>query len=518
MSITKRIAFGAVASWFSRGVSILLGLVLLPVLFRHLPKEELGVWLLLGQSWAALGIFDLGFGGTITRRIAFAKGKSGSDPDAALTEETLREIADLVETGKRVYRALSVFAFVFSLGAGFFYLRTLQLGDVPFSQVWLAWSVICLSQALGVWANVWNAVLQGVGYVGWDAVLGSLANALTLLAQIIVVLLGGGLVALAVVAAAGALFQRYLMLGFARRRRPEIFSIQGQWCFNSVRNMIPPALRAWATALGGTLVLYTDQILIAFLLGTDAVPTYRATFILIHNLTIVAVTLGLASSVFISHLWQAGEIKDVHRIVERNVRLGWLTMLTGAACLLLVGRQLFDLWLGPGNFIGYAVIGAFLVTETLEAQSYLIATASRATEDEAFAFSALAAGVLKLVLSWLFAMRFGIFGIVMGTVVALMLTNHWYMVYRGLRRLKISLREYFKTVILPCTLVFPVLLGILWGVRSLCHGATPVVQLVSVSLAALLLFGGAVWHLVLEPGQRLRLRRMFKWKSNNALG
>ena len=66
MSVTKRIAFGAAASWFSRGVTILLGLVLMPVLFRHLPKEELGVWLLFGQSWAAMGILDLGFGVTLT--------------------------------------------------------------------------------------------------------------------------------------------------------------------------------------------------------------------------------------------------------------------------------------------------------------------------------------------------------------------------------------------------------------------------------------------------------------------
>ena len=186
MSINKRIAFGATASWFSRGVSILMGLVLLPVLFRHLPKEELGVWMLLGQSWAALGIFDLGFGATLTRRIAFAKGKSGSDPSVALTDQTLREIADLVATGKIVYRALSVLAFITSMVAGFFYLRTLHLGSMPLSMVWLAWSVLCLSQALGVWANVWNCVLLGVGYVGWDAVLGSVASALTLLAQIIV--------------------------------------------------------------------------------------------------------------------------------------------------------------------------------------------------------------------------------------------------------------------------------------------------------------------------------------------
>ncbi len=131
MSITKRIAFGAAASWFSRGVTILMGVVLLPVLFRHLPKEELGVWLLLGQSWAALGIFDFGFGATLTRRIAFAKAKSGSDPGVVLTDETLREIADLVATGKLVYRALAIFAFIFSFVAGFFYLRTLHLGSMP---------------------------------------------------------------------------------------------------------------------------------------------------------------------------------------------------------------------------------------------------------------------------------------------------------------------------------------------------------------------------------------------------
>jgi len=47
MSVSRRILFGAAATWFSRGLTILLGLVLLPVLFRHLPKEELGVWLLL---------------------------------------------------------------------------------------------------------------------------------------------------------------------------------------------------------------------------------------------------------------------------------------------------------------------------------------------------------------------------------------------------------------------------------------------------------------------------------------
>src|SRR5881397_3610856 len=148
MSITRRIAFGAAASWFSRGVSILLGLVLMPVLFRHLPKEELGVWLLLGQSWAAMGILDLGFGVTLTRRIALAKGKSGGDPNAPLTSETLREIADLVECGRRIYRVMAFGVFAVAWALGFFYLRHLQLQNLSHTSVWLAWTILCACQGV----------------------------------------------------------------------------------------------------------------------------------------------------------------------------------------------------------------------------------------------------------------------------------------------------------------------------------------------------------------------------------
>src|SRR3984893_5424122 len=139
MSVTRRIAFGVAASWFSRGITILLGLILLPVLFRHLPREELGVWLLLGQSGAGMVILDLGFGITLTRRIALAKGKSGGDPNASLTPESLREIADLVESGRRIYYVMSGAVFLASWIAGFFYLRHLQFGELSHMTVWIAW-------------------------------------------------------------------------------------------------------------------------------------------------------------------------------------------------------------------------------------------------------------------------------------------------------------------------------------------------------------------------------------------
>jgi peptidoglycan biosynthesis protein MviN/MurJ (putative lipid II flippase) len=143
----------------------------------------------------------------------------------------------------------------------------------------------------------------------------------------------------------------------------------------------------------------------------------------------------------------------------------------------------------------------------LETQSYIISTSSRATEDEAFAASSILAGVLKLTFSYLLSLKYGLFGIAMGTTVANLCTNHWYMVYRGLRRLKFSLREYVKTILAPCLLTFPILLGCLIGLEKLVHNDSPLIQTVSAGLCAAILFVVGAWCLVLEPGQRLRVGR-----------
>src|SRR5205085_10989335 len=148
---------------------------------------------------------------------------------------------------------LAIFAFAFSFSSGMFYLRGLHLASVSLPHVWLAWGVLCLSQAFGVWATIWTCLLQGVGYIGWDALAASLVSALTLLAQIIVTIFGGGLVALAVVAASGVLLQRLLIVGFARSRRREIFALKGQWNLQMLQGVPGLAFRAWLTAVGAVL-------------------------------------------------------------------------------------------------------------------------------------------------------------------------------------------------------------------------------------------------------------------------
>jgi O-antigen/teichoic acid export membrane protein len=504
VSITKKIAFGAAASWFSRGVTIVLSLALMPIMFHHLAKEELGVWLLLAQSSALIFILDFGLSAVLTRRIALAKGKSGSDPDAPLTDATRREIADILQTGKCVYHVLAFTTFLVSAFSGLVYLGGLHLSTLTVSVVWMAWGVLCLSQAFSMWAQVWNCLLNGVGYVGWDAVLGAFVSIATMTAQIVALLCGGGVVTLAVVTAVGLFAQRYILLGFARTRRPDLFAIRGKFDVKLVRGMVSPALRAWATGIGIILVLNTDQFFIASLTGAEQIPAYRAAYLVFYNLNIMSVTAASASAVFVSHLWQAGQLGEVHRVVRRNLRLGLGVMAAGGACILALGPRLFDVWLGPENFIGYAILGIFFALLLLEAQCFIITQSSRATEDEAFAFWALGAGGLKLALSAILGLRYGLLGIAASTLVAQMVTNHWYMVYRGLKRLQISLESHFTQVVLPVAGLF----GVVWLAGSVLLGAGLLHSEISEVVACTCLSGtflaAYLWFFVLEPGHRVR--------------
>ena len=505
MSVTKRIVFGAAASWFSRVVTIVLALILMPVLFHHLPKEDLGVWLLLAQTSALLFVLDFGFSTILTRRIALAKGRSGSDPSIPLTEETRREIADLVEAGRRLFLGLAILTFGVSCISGCVYLQHLHLTTFSLPVVWAAWAILCLSQAFGVWAQVWNCLLSGVGYVGWDAVLGSFMTTLTLLAQIAALYLGGGLLALAIVAAVGLFLQRYVLLGFARSRRPELFQIRGEYDGKLVRGMVSPSLRAWATGLGILAVLNTDQFFIASLAGADQIPAYRAAYLVIYNLNMLAVTAAGASTVFISHLWQAGQIAEVHRVVIRNLRLGLGLMAAGGACVLVLGPRLFDVWLGPGNYIGLPILTIFFVLLTLEAQCYIITLQSRATDDEAFAFWALGAGALKLGLSALLGVRFGLIGIAASTLLTQLFTNHWYMVYRGLKRLGIGIQRHLLDVVLPVLALFVIVTIAVSVPIAENFFATEWEAVLGSSAIASLLLAAYSWLFILEPDHRARL-------------
>ncbi len=127
-----------------------------------------------------------------------------------------------------------------------------------------------------------------------------------------------------------------------------------------------------------------------------------------------------------------------------------------------------------------------------------------------FAPSALAAGGLKLLFSAILGLHYGLLGIALGTLFAQLLTNHWYMVYRGLKRLGLSFRRHAIDVVAPVVLVFLATAGAVALLRQSMQGAPG--WLVVAAGAGLSGTGLAVmlWTQILDSAQRNRVLAMLR--------
>jgi O-antigen/teichoic acid export membrane protein len=448
-----RIAFGTLVIWLSRLTSMLLGLLLIPLLLRQMTQEDVGIWFMLAQATIFVGLLDFGFSLTLTRRIAFAAGRRDR-ADTATTDATNLEIADLFATAKKVYHVLAVVALFIAAVAGFFLFRQIETSAEGSRQLWIAWALICISQAAALWAAPWACLLQGTGYVGWDGVVGVVVQIATVLAQIAAVTLGGGLVGLALTSAVCSALPRFCYIRFMKRREPQLVAIRGRWDRAAFRSSLPLALKAWGTGLGGALILRTDHYFIAYFLGPGAIPDYQAAFQITFNLLTLSLAAAAASQVSVSQLWQCGDTAALHRVVERNVRFALIVMVSGVSILLVAGDEVISSWIGHSHFVGYPVLYVFCLTLLLEVQHASLASACRSTDEEPFLWWAIASGVLNLFLSWWFVQAYGLLGVALATFLAQASTNNWYVVHRTLRRLALPKRRYLKRVLLPVGATF----------------------------------------------------------------
>ena len=515
MSASKRIAFAVSVSWLSKVSIILSGLFLTPILFRFMGKEELGLWYLLGNSQSFLGLLGMGVTPTLTRYIALAKGKSGSDPGAELTEESKQHIGDLIATGRLILQCLAVVVFFIAWSSGYGLISQIHLSHVSPQTVFWAWTLMCAGYSVGVWLSYLDCCLGGMGYVGWDSSIWMVVSILTILANIAAVLLGGGLLALAVISLVAGLVQRSMFLGVIRWRYPELLSFQGKWNSQYAKALVKPSLYWWVTDLGAFMILRTDGYFIALLKGTQNIPSYQAAYTLIANLSQVAITFAGSSVVFVSQAWQAGALGAIQQMTLRNAKIGLSIMAAGVAFLLLAGREGIELWLGKGSFVGYGVLVVFCIMLTLETQHGILAASSRATNDEKYAPWALTGGVLNLIFTWFLIKQLGLLGVAMGTMLAQMLTSNWYAVYRPMVRLKLDFRVYLRQVVGLWATVLVCSMSLSWLAKKslvLLGITSDLAVLVATAIACSAVLSTVFWMVILEVHHRKSIQsRLWGW-------
>jgi hypothetical protein len=110
------------------------------------------------------------------------------------------------------------------------------------------------------------------------------------------------------------------------------------------------------------------------------------------------------------------------------------------------------------------------------------------------------------VLAALLIAKNGLFGLALATLIALLSTNHWYMVWRGINRLRIPLAEYLKDVVIPA-LIWSSAALVLAGVTAMVlNEASDLMKLSAAATAVGIIFVLALFRLVMTQNERASVR------------
>ena len=480
----NKLLFGVFSGWGSQIVSLAMGIFTMPLFFRYLPKDELGVWMFFLGTAFFVNLADLGFSPVLGRQLAFELGNGDKNSKSNYSGSSY-----YFRLAKYVSSLTAPLLFICMLLVGGMFIWSLHLPENLFEPSLMAWTIFSLSQAVTCHFKYLETTLNGHGEVGWQNITQTIVQAVTLVGYFAVLhFLQSGIIGLTIVILGRNIANAILVWFLLRKRIDTLHMAKVKIAWRDVKPHIRPALDMFLITLGTFLILNTDQYFIVKFLGTAQLPDYAAAYRLVQIAFTFAATASTMCAPFISRKSAAGDQAGIHRMLMLNTTVGMLIQLAAVSILAVFGDYIMELWLGPGHFVGWGIMWVFCIMLTLENHHVIFARFGlSAKSDPTWGRMSITSGVLNLAFTFIGVKWFGLLGVALGTMVAQILTNNWYAVAKTLRIVQLRFMSYVRgsgivwfatgTVLLVAMSCIRLLMP--WPAASLLMGITVTVVLCS---------------------------------------
>jgi len=459
--IGHKIYVGVASGVGLTAISAFAGFIQFRLIIEFLPKDLAGIWFLFLNIGAYLAYFDLGISPTVSRELGFISGRINLDNQAAI-----HEISDLLATCIRLFRSLALFVFIACLIFGGLLIYKV-VPVVARMEIGIAWLIFSLGASFNIAGGAWFAALYGLGHVATERVLRGLTQLFGLCLCAVFLYAGFGIIGLAGAWALQGLAVRVAGLIVLHRTCPFLRTTHGTASRSIFKKIAVPSMKLAATGLGAILILQTDNIIIASVIGPASIPPYEAATRLAYYCSGLAMLIIGSSTPFISKLSAAGDRDSLRRLLLKNIRYSMSLMIVLVAFFAIFSERAIQIWLGNGNFVGYPVVWILLAMLTLEVHHNILGSATMATGRVIFHWVALGAGLLNIVLTLVLVRHLGLLGVALGTLLAQILTNNWFVSMVSLRHFKIDVSAYLTKIIIPLCVVFILMLTINHGISRI---------------------------------------------------
>ena len=433
------IARNVLSQYVVLGVSMLLGLVMLPFNVAHLGQSAYGLWVLVTSVTTYFDVLEMGYGSSQVKFTAQYRARRDAQ---ALNEVTSTLFFLFVGIAILKYAMAIVLAFT----VGYWFNLDAEQSTVGRDILLIVGVAVATSLPFSVFGSITNG-FQRYHLNNVIFVVTSIATAIT---NVIVLMLGYGIVEL--VAATTAV--RLISLFAYRRSAYKAFPLlRIRWA--NVRKSRLQEVTAFSAYLlvidVANKVSYTaDAVVIGAVMSTASVAVYSVGQRL-------AVTIGRLTRVLSEKLFPtivdtaALERKERLRLLFiQGTRLSLAMVIPLSAFVALLAQPLVLAWVGPRFAESVPIVQLLALVVAVKVGTMTAQSMLKGTEHHRFlAASTAAASIANLVLSIVLAYQFGLVGVAMGTLIPAVAVMMFVVFPKACRVVRLSVWDAFRSAVWP---------------------------------------------------------------------
>lgn len=455
MQIGKKDIVWNIAATFMRIAS---GLIVLPLVLRMLPREEVGLWNVFLGVGSLITLFDFGFSNSFSRNITYIfsgvkhlKATGYDVVDKSDTSVDYGLLRSVIRAMRRFYGILSAaFLGVFVAVSPFYLSRILENYSGDKHEIWVAWFLFGILVAYQMYTYYYGAMLNGRGFVKryhQNVVIG---QACRIICIVILLLSGYGIIALVIGQLVGDLTNRTLSYRsfYDKDIKSELKKSTPRPVMETMKIMAPNAFKIGLTTLGGFFVNKAVLLIAPMYLTLADVGSYGTTKQLID---LVGSLGALWFSTFYPKI-TLHRVNDELNHLKRMYVKGKLALIAAyLVCgtgLILVGPLLMDWIHSKTPLLPVPVMVLFLFVAFLENNHSLSAQMLLTKNEVPFAKASILSGaavVVLLYLGWTFT-NLGVWVLILAPGLSQLVYQNWKWPLEVIHDLNLKLSDYWNTL------------------------------------------------------------------------
>ena len=443
-------------NYAATAMRILSGIIVLPVMLRLLPSEEVGIWAIFLSLTTITSLLDFGFSHSFSRNITYVFSgvkeiKTEGFTIAETSDIDYSLLKSLLTAMKRYYGITALlFLIIFIVFSPFYLSSVLDQYNGNKQEIWIAWYIFGILLAYELYTYYYNAILTGRGLVKRSMQVTVLSQSVRIAVTIVLLLYGLGIISLVLGMLLGDILNRMLMYWafYDKVTRDKLSLVNADSAWKTIRILAPNSLKMGLITLSNFLRNQAIVLIAPFYLTLSELAEYGIS----KQLIALIATLGLTWYYTFLPVMAKYRVRDDSNGVKRLfikgeiillfvfATLGIVFLLFGNDVLLLIKSKTYLLC---GGYLFLMLLFSLLESNQNMAYGVLI------TKNEVPFFRAnIFSGILSVLVLWLM-LKFtslGVLSFILATGLTLSLYLNWKLPLEVAKEINLKVKDYWTVL------------------------------------------------------------------------